>query len=242
MPCPKCHSQSFVKNGFNATNKQMYRCQDCGRQFVLNPEKSAISDENKSLIDRLLLERLSLAAIARVVGVSKSWLQRYVNKKYESVPRQVEVKKKRRGRLTIECDEMWSFVHKLKNKQWLWLAIDTRTREIVGAYIGDRSEKSARGLWNSLPPVYLQCAVSYTDFWAAYGAIFPSKRHRAVGKESGRTNHIERLNCTFRQRISRLVRKTLSFSKKLTNHIGAVWYFIHHYNTTLSTRKNRYGY
>ena len=93
MPCPKCHSQSFVKNGFNATNKQMYRCRDCGRQFVLNPEKSAISDENKSLIDRLLLERLSLAAIARVVGVSKSWLQRYVNKKYESVPRQVEVKK-----------------------------------------------------------------------------------------------------------------------------------------------------
>jgi len=26
------------------------------------------------------------------------------------------------------------------------------------------------------------------------------------------------------------VRKTLSFSKKLANHIGALWYFIHHYN------------
>ncbi|CAK0778041.1 insertion element IS1 protein InsB [Gammaproteobacteria bacterium] len=64
-----------------------------------------------------------------------------------------------------------------------------------------------------MPPVYRQCAVSYTDFWAAYAAIFPSKRYYAVGKESGQTNHIERFNCTLRQRISRLVRKSLSFSK-----------------------------
>jgi hypothetical protein len=112
---------------------------------VLSPAKSTISDENKSLIDRLLLERVSLAVITRIVGISKSWLQRYVNEKYESIQRHFEVSKKRRGRLTIECDEMWSFVHKLKNNQWLWLAIDTRTREIVGAYVGDRSEKSARG-------------------------------------------------------------------------------------------------
>ncbi|NEO55161.1 MAG: IS1 family transposase, partial [Okeania sp. SIO3B5] len=31
------------------------------------------------------------------------------------------------------------------------------------------------------------------------------------------------------------VRKTLSFSKKLSNHIGAVWNFIHHYNATIFT-------
>ncbi|MEP0874219.1 IS1 family transposase, partial [Trichocoleus desertorum AS-A10] len=29
------------------------------------------------------------------------------------------------------------------------------------------------------------------------------------------------------------VRRTLSFSKKLENHIGAVWYFVHHYNASL---------
>jgi transposase-like protein len=87
MHCPKCHSQSFVKNGFNATNKQMYRCKDCGRQFVSNPAKSTISDEKKSLIDSLLLERVSLAAITRIVSVSKSWLQLYVNKKSCQDPR-----------------------------------------------------------------------------------------------------------------------------------------------------------
>ena len=59
MHCPKCHSQSFVKNGFNAIKKQMYRCQDCGRQCVLESAKSVISDDKKALIDRLLLEWLS---------------------------------------------------------------------------------------------------------------------------------------------------------------------------------------
>ncbi len=38
---------------------------------------------------------------------------------------------------------------------------------------------------------------------------------------------------TLRQRVSRLVRKTLSFSKKLENHIGAIWNFIHHYNLVI---------
>jgi IS1 family transposase len=55
-----------------------------------------------------------------------------------------------------------------------------------------------------------------------------------VGKESGRTYKIERFNGTLRQRVSRLVRKAQSFSKKIENHIGALWYFIHHYNKTLS--------
>ena len=44
--------------------------------------------------------------------------------------------------------------------------------------------------------------------------VLPFKRHRPVGKESGKTSHIERLNNTLRQQISRLVRKTLCFSKK----------------------------
>ena len=128
---------------------------------------------------------------------------------------------------------MWSFVGSKQNKRWIWLAIDQATREIVGVYVGDRSRKGAKGLWQSLPPVYRQCAVCYTDFWDAYEQVIPSKRHRAVGKESGGTSYIERFNNTLRQRVGRLVRKTLSFSKKSSNHIGAVWYFVHDYNTRL---------
>ncbi len=52
------------------------------------------------------------------------------------------------------------------NKQWVWLALDAHTREIVAVYIGAPDEAAARGLWDSLPGVYRQCAIAYTDFWA----------------------------------------------------------------------------
>jgi IS1 family transposase len=201
---------------------------------VIAPRHQPISEDTRELIDRLLLEKISLAGIVRATGVSPRWLQYYVNKKLGAVKRQVEVKSKKKGKLTIQCDEMWSFVGDKDNKQWIWLAIDVLTKEIVGVYIGKRDEAGARGLWDSLPAVYRQCAVSYTDFWSAYGIVFPKKRHRAVGKDTGQTNYIERFNNTMRQRISRLGRKTLSFSKKLSNHRGAIWYFIHEYNTCLS--------
>lgn len=231
--CPTCGSKHTVKNGRIHNKKSKYQCQDCGRQFVENPTKKVISKEPLDLIDKLLLEKIPLAGIARVTGVSEPWLQKYVNTKYAEIPQQVEVSDKLPGKLTIECDEAWSFVGNKSNQQWIWLALDEKTREIVGVYIGDRSKESAKKLWESLPPVYRQCAICYTDFWAAYEEIFPNKRHKAVGKDSGKTNHIERFNNTMRQRISRLVRLTLSFSKKLENHIGAIWYFIHHYNAEL---------
>jgi len=233
MNCPKCQSTYIIKYGHTHYGKPRFLCQDCGRQFVENPTRQPIAQDTRDLIDKMLLERLALAAIARITGVSERWLQMYVNQKYYETPQQVEVSQKKTGKLTIQLDEMWSFVVSKQNKQWIWLALDADTREIVGVYIGDRSRNSAKKLWNSIPAVYRQCAVCYTDFWEAYKEVLPSKRHKSVGKETGKTSYIERFNNTLRQRVGRLVRKTLSFSKKLENHLGAVWYFVHHYNSLL---------
>jgi transposase-like protein len=52
-----------------------YKCQSCGRQFVDNPTNKVISSPTKDLIVRLLLEKISLAGIARSTGVSQKWLQ-----------------------------------------------------------------------------------------------------------------------------------------------------------------------
>ena len=126
---------------------------------------------------------------------------------------------------------------KKEEKQWVWIAKDRRSGVVIGLYIGSRGIEGARGLWESLPLDDQKHANFYTDCWEAYQAVFPENRHLAVGKDSGQTNHVERFNCTLRQRISRLVRKTLSFSKKLENHIGAIWYFIHHYNNTILAKE-----
>lgn len=91
MPrCPECGSERVVKNGRIHNGKQNHRCRSCGRQFVENPQQKRISEETKVLIDKLLLERMPLAGIARVCDVSERWLQTYVNHLYESVDQHVE--------------------------------------------------------------------------------------------------------------------------------------------------------
>ncbi|GAB4340498.1 MAG: hypothetical protein OHK0047_31760 [Leptolyngbyaceae cyanobacterium] len=81
------------------------------------------------------------------------------------------------------------------------------------------------------------CSGAQTDYWEAYKGVLPSKRHRAVGKETGLTSYIERFNNTLRQRVSRLGRRTLSFSKNLENPIGAIWNFIHYYNEQIRVER-----
>jgi transposase-like protein len=94
--CPACNSAYTVKNGKIHNGKQNFKYRECGRQFVQDPQNKIIDHETKTLIDKLLLEKIPLAGIARVVGVSEPWLQSYVNAKYQSVPRQTNVRAKKR--------------------------------------------------------------------------------------------------------------------------------------------------
>ena len=121
---------------------------------------------------------------------------------------------------------------KQKNQQWLWLGMDAKTRQILAFQVGDRTKQIGETLMAKIPQE-IKKTLFYTDFFSTYNETIPWKQHRPVGKESGKTNHIKRFNCTMRQRCARLIRKTLSFSKKLENHIGLIKLFICVYKLTL---------
>jgi insertion element IS1 protein InsB len=87
-------------------------------------------------------------------------------------------------------------------------------------------------LWANIPEVYREDAMFYTDLYEVYNGVIPPAQHKGITKKARKTNHFERFNNTLRQRVPRLARETLSFSKKLTNHIGAIKYFICHCNLT----------
>ena len=89
--CPRCDSNQVVKNGFIHNGNQNFKCKQCQRQFVRNPRNKVIGEETKDLIDKLLLEKLPLAGIARITGVSERQLQTYVNRLYASISKNVEV-------------------------------------------------------------------------------------------------------------------------------------------------------
>lgn len=62
-----------------------------------DPQNKIIAQATKDLIDKLLLEKLPLAGIARVTGVSEPWLQSYVNTKYQGIAKRVNVLAKKKG-------------------------------------------------------------------------------------------------------------------------------------------------
>jgi hypothetical protein len=61
--CPQCGSTRDKRDGHIHTGKQNHRCKLCGRAFVLVLENHIITEEQRALIARLLLERISLRGI-----------------------------------------------------------------------------------------------------------------------------------------------------------------------------------
>jgi insertion element IS1 protein InsB len=199
-PCSRCAAAHVVRNGLNSAGTPTFRCRVCGHRFVANPRHRPVPEEKRVLIRRLLLERLSLRAIVRAVGVSRSWLQRFVNTLYAQTPWEPGPVKKKAGQVRLEVDEMWSFIGKKQEPCWVWTALDSRTRQVVGMAAGDREEFTARCLWESLSPEYRERAIVATDLLPVYQAIVPEKWHATGGKEMGLTAHIERFFGTLRQR------------------------------------------
>ena len=71
--CPDCGSEKIIKYGKIHNGKHRFNCKDCGRQFVQNPENKIIPEYLKDIIDKLLLEKIPLAGIARaVIALAKS--------------------------------------------------------------------------------------------------------------------------------------------------------------------------
>ena len=80
--CPRCARGRVVRNGANSAGTPTFRCRDCGRRFVAAPQKGPVPEDRKDLVRRLLGERVGVRAIARVTGLSRSWVQQFVNDLY----------------------------------------------------------------------------------------------------------------------------------------------------------------
>ncbi len=131
--CPQCGSQRFKKNGHIHNGKQNHQCKACERQFVGQTDQRLIPDDQRALVERLLLERISLRGICRTVGVGLKWLLGFLNDCYTKAPENLNVHLPTQldgvvlYRLEVEADETWSFVGKKANRQWIWIAIEANT-------------------------------------------------------------------------------------------------------------------
>ena len=229
--CPSCHSTNIKKNGRTYYGKQNHQCKCCGRQFVLNNQHTK-SEWLKMLIKKSLKERISLRGICRIFGVSMTWLQSFAHLFWEQTPTDLGLDAQMTRRIKklqvfgIQADELWSFVQKKKNKRWIWVAYDPVHRLVIAYHIGSRSKLAAQKFWSKIPDALKSCFFE-TDDWEAYQSIIPAQQHK-IGKDL--TFYIEGFNATIRARVSRLVRKSLSFSKLDKWHNLAIGWFFWQFN------------
>jgi IS1 family transposase/transposase-like protein len=229
--CRECNSPNIVKNGTNKCGNQQYHCKDCGVYRVLEP-KQQYPPEKKQTVLKAYLERPSLRGLARIFGMARQTIARWVSEHVHSLPDLHQTVEPAKADDVLEVDEVWSFVQSKAQKRWLWTAICRRTGQIVAFVVGDRSQESCLRLYNKLPEDYKSCH-SFSDFWKAY-QLFPEP-HQQVDKSQGQTALIESWNTRLRQRLSRYVRKTLSFSKSDAFHEMVTKWFIVDYNLSVSS-------
>jgi len=243
--CPRCLTTNVKKYGLNFNRKkQQHKCKDCKYKFVDQGQDWFISVDKQELVKKLLAERISLRGICRVLDISLTWLLAFIKQLYRQLPDDlnchIPIKQVKQGdRFYIklfdnEADELWSFVRKRHNVYYIWLVIHKATRQVIAFHVGDRSRESARALWEKLPRAVQKYGLFHTDDWKSYKTVIPQGQH-LYAKQKQYTNHVERFNCTLRQRCSRLVRETLSFSKTLDNHIGAIKFFLCQHNLKIQS-------
>ena len=143
--CPYCLGLNLRPKGWNRKRtKRRVKCSDCKRHITLGGKGWFVSNDQIERIGKLLLERLSLRGICRVVSVSLSWPLAHLSVLYEKQPGHLHYRMEQGagftlGQLTLEADEMWSFVEKKANKQWIWIVQCRKTRQVVAYHVGGRA-------------------------------------------------------------------------------------------------------
>src|SRR5262249_36841977 len=102
------------------------------------------------------------------------------------------------ARCAVCVARMASLVQKKAPKQWMWMAMDATSRQVIAVYGGERSRRSAKRLWAKIPEAEGQHATFYTDQYVVYAWMLPAAQHRAISKLVRKTKHIERCNTTRR--------------------------------------------
>lgn len=143
------------------------------------------------------------------LGARYDWLDSLTDKQLQNIE--------------LQIDEMWSFVDFKKNKQWIWVVYCPAMKQVLTTHVGGRSKKDLQIILDDLPDRLRDNCIFATDHFESYYQLIPKEQHRP-GKEF--TYYIEGYFCGVRARVSRLVRRTVSFSKDLHNHIAAIRYFL----------------
>lgn len=209
MKCKYCKA-ACVKRGVRL-GIQKYSCKSCKKYQQKEYQRKPLSFSDKLQIKVLLADRVSFRGVGRFLNCSASTVQHHVLK----MPLIVKAPWRGEFNQEYEIDKMCSYVSRnnVESRVWITYAINRKTKDIIAVAVGRRNNETISKVTNAV--LNLHPKMVYTDKYIGYKSLIPPGIHCT---KRSKTNCIERMNLTIRNRISRLSRKTLSFpkSRKMT--------------------------
>lgn len=159
MTCIKCKHKTVKKFGFYGRRRvQRYRCHACGSTFS-EPQPKPLGEHRLEVntaceVIRLMMEGVSIRAIARLTAVNKSTilaLLRTVGEKCHAV---FDARVRNVRAHVVQADELWTFVHTKEQhlsqddpSEWgdayIWMAIEATTKLVISYRVGKRTAADA---------------------------------------------------------------------------------------------------
>jgi IS1 family transposase/transposase-like protein len=200
-----CYCQNIcIKSGIRK-EIQRYRCKICKKYQQAIYVKPLISQEKYTWVVRLNNEGCGISNIARLLGISKSSVQRVIERMVVilQIPQPDECGQ------SYEIDELRTFAGNKGNEMWLIYAINRKSKQIVDFCVGRRTKENIAKVVSTLHKLLPRHI--YSDYLNIYESLINKSIHRIYPRC---TNHIERKNLTLRTHLKRLSRKTICFTRQ----------------------------
>jgi insertion element IS1 protein InsB len=202
MKCRFCLESACIKKGKQNNGIQKYLCKCCGKyQQDTYSKWSWLTTDTE--VKTLVKECCGIRSMMRVLDIASNT----VMKRICAIARKLKP-----GKFPLnaayEMDEVRLFLGNRDNEIWVIYAIERNTREAIAIKVGRRTKLNLGKVIDKI--LLMNPRKIRTDFLPMYKTLIPEKLHRA-----GKTviNLIERSNLNLRNRLKRMVRNTICFTR-----------------------------
>ena len=164
-------------------------------------------------------EGIGFRRIERLLGMDPKSVINWVKESAKQIQNIIKDSKKPENVELLELDEMCTILKK-SNKLWIWTAVERKTKEINGFYVGSREISSFEKLSERISNINADFYSS--DGLEAYNLIDPQKH--LIGKKYIYT--VERCNRLMRHYLARFARKPYSVSQTLYMVVCSLYVWI----------------
>jgi insertion element IS1 protein InsB len=212
-----CKHLQFTKHGFTK-NKQRYKCKECNKTYLTNYTYNACKIGINRKVAILTKESCGIRSISRILQISKITVIKKIKVIANTLSQPIIPQHK-----IFEVDELRTYVKNKTSLQWVVLAYEKQSKQVIAINIGSRTNKTLKQVLQTV--VNANPIKIYTDGLSNYKYLLPPTLHSI--KQFG-TNRIERVNLNLRTHLKRLGRRTICYSKSVTMLLACIkiyfWY------------------